>query len=152
MNEKKITVINHYGKTIEWVNRLRKLPDDSWRTPIGEGKWTIAEVIGHLIPWDEFVLVQRIPYLLNAVALPKSPEVELVNQQAAELSRIRSKGDTINQFIEIRKSLIEEIRNIPDELWGHNLSVGGKSISLIDYFAGLMEHDHHHFSQIHEIV
>ena len=152
MNEKKIAVINHYEKTIEWVNCLRKLPEDSWRTPLGEGKWTIAEVIGHLSPWDEFVLVQRIPYLINTLALPRSPEVEFVNQKAAELSRNRPKGDTINQFIEIRKSLIVEISNIPDELWGHDLSIGGKSISLIDYFAGLMEHDHHHFSQINVIV
>ena len=152
MNEKKIAVINHYEKTIEWMNRLRKLPEDSWRTSIGEGRWTIAEVIGHLIAWDEFVLLQRIPHLLKGVELPRSPEVELVNQQAAELSRSRPMGDTINQFNEIRKSLIVGISNIPDELWEHDLSIGRKCISLFDYFAGLMEHDHHHFSQINEII
>ena len=152
LNEKKINIINHYEKTIEWVNRLRELSEDSWRTPIEEGKWTIAEVIGHLIPWDEFVLNQRIPYLMDTVELPKSPEVEPVNQQAAELSRSRSKDDTINQFIKIRKSLVAGLRDMPDDLWEQDLFIGGKSISLRRYFAGLMEHDQHHFRQINRLL
>lgn len=153
LNEKKINIINHYEETIEWVNCLRELSEDSWGTPIEEGKWTIAEVIGHLIPWDEFVLNQRIPYLIDSVELPKSPKVELVNQQAAELSRSRSKDDTINQFIKIRKCLVAGLRDMPDDdLWEQDLFIGGKSISLRHYFAGLMEHDNHHFRQINRLL
>jgi len=52
--------------------------------------------------FDEFVLNQRIPYLIKGAPLPTSPNTETVNQQAAQASRSRSKDETIHLFIDTR--------------------------------------------------
>nr|WP_235782442.1 DinB family protein [Peribacillus psychrosaccharolyticus] len=118
---------------------------------MAKGKWSIAEIVGHLIPWDEFVLTKRIPYFLTSALLPKSPESDLVNQQSAEESRNRSKKETIKLFMSSRKLLIQSLNDLPDELWKQDLSIGGNSISLMKYFKGLVEHDIHHIRQIQSV-
>ena len=153
MYKDKIGIINHYEASIEWVESLRKLPEEKWRIQIDKGKWTIVEVIGHLIPWDEFVLKQRIPYLLKATQLSPSPDAEIINQKAAKESRNRSKDETIELFVVIRKSLIEALHDVPDELWTReNIFNRKNKISLNNYFLGLIEHDNHHFRQIKRVL
>ena len=152
MYEDKMKVLNHYQESIDWVNSLRKLSEENWRTPIEVGKWTIAEVIGHLIPWDEFVLNQRIPYLFSTEELPDSPDTEFVNQQAAKLSREWSKDKTINLFMDRRNSLIRSLSDLPEELWTQEVHINRNNLSLVHYFAGLIEHDDHHFNQIQNVL
>ncbi|WP_050616538.1 DinB family protein [Bacillus testis] len=152
MYKDKLDIINHYEASIDWVKRLRELPEERWRTQVDQDKWTIAEIIGHFIPWDEFVIRQRIPYLFKDAQLPASPDAELVNQQAAEESRNRSKDETIDLFIVNRESLVRSLYDLPDELWTQDLFKRKKKISLIDYFSGLVAHDYHHFRQIQRVL
>ncbi|MCM3231000.1 hypothetical protein O3S73_018195 [Bacillus altitudinis] len=56
----KDTVIKHYQHSIEWVQSLTELTDKEWRSAIAEGKWSIAEIIAHFVPWDEFILHDRL--------------------------------------------------------------------------------------------
>jgi len=129
-----------------------ELSEKQWRTPIDEDKWTIAEVIGHLIPWDEFVLYQRIPYLFTEISLPKSPDTEEINTEAAKDSQIQSKEQIINKFIVSRRSLINAINNLADELWLEDFIIGNSTLTLFNYFSGLIEHDEHHFAQIQKAL
>lgn len=144
-------VLNHYDYTVDWVENLNNLPEEIWRTQIAQGKWSIAEIVGHLIPWDEFLLTKRIPYFLTAALLPNSPESELVNQQSAQVTRNRSKKETIKLFMSNRTLLIQSLNDLPDELWKQDLFIGGNSISLTEYFTGLVEHDIHHIHQIQSV-
>jgi len=148
MGTKKYEIIERYEHSIEWVRNLQQLSESKWRKPIAEGKWTIAEVVGHLIPWDQFVIENRIPYFFQNKELPKSPIVSEVNGQAAHTSRIRSKEETIEAFISCRKVLLEKIQTIDDSLWGEEITIGKTKLTLYQYFSGLLEHDEHHFQQI----
>ncbi|WP_066295575.1 DinB family protein [Bacillus sp. FJAT-29937] len=152
MNEKKRQICSHYETTIDRVKKYYSLSEDKWRMPIEEGKWTIAEVIGHLIPWDEFILKQRIPYFFQDNQLPKGPDAEIVNNQAAAKSRERSKEETINKFISVREDLIGALKNFEDSLWEQEFTIGDSKLSLYSYFSGMAKHDIHHFEQIERIV
>ncbi len=148
MHKGKIEIMNHYKKSIDWVNKLREITDEKWRTPIEKGIWTAAEIIGHLVPWDEFVLKHRIPHLFTNAQLPVSPDAELVNQKAAKLSRVQSRKETIDLFIENRNNLIKKLSDLQDDLWIQDLFINGNRMSLYLYLKGLIEHDIHHFKQI----
>lgn len=144
--------MNHYEMTIKWVEKFNDLSESQWRTPIAKEKWTIAEVIGHLIPWDEFVVNKRLPYLFYESELPKSPETELINQQASRTSKSCSKEETINNFIVGRENLIFAITNFEDRYWTQEIPIGKRKLTLADYFEGLVKHDLHHFEQIQQIL
>ncbi|MGX9135003.1 hypothetical protein ACWV26_11595 [Rummeliibacillus sp. JY-2-4R] len=59
MNKFKEEIIKHQLDSIEFVKSLNALSEKEWRTQIEYGKWTVAEIIGHFKPWDEFVLHKR---------------------------------------------------------------------------------------------
>lgn len=152
MNEAKKKILIHYEDLVRKVEDLLHLSEEQWRTPINKGKWSIAEIIGHLIPWDEFVLGQRIPFLFKKTQLPKSPDTELINYQASIASKRRTKEETIEVFIEGRRSLINAIDNLEDDLWTREFVIGEAKLTLFRYFLSLVEHDEHHIGQIQRVL
>ena len=151
MEEKKRRVIQHYRESIKRAAQWRLLENEEWRAPIAEGKWTIAEVVGHFAPWDEFVRLKRIPYFLNGEPMPKSLDVEQTNRETALLSQKRSQEDVIEEFINSRRTLLAALEQMEDEQWERVFLFNQKELTLSAYFQGLLEHDMHHFRQIDSI-
>ncbi|WP_286923435.1 MULTISPECIES: DinB family protein [Lysinibacillus] len=145
-------ILIHYEKSLQFVEGLLHLTEEQWRSPIEPGKWTVAEVIGHLAPWDEFVYQQRLPYLLADEILPKGPNAEDINTHAAKESRLKSKEETIEQFLQSRNLLMGAIQQIEDQKWLQSLKIGVSELTLLSYFTGLIDHDLHHFSQIQKVL
>ncbi|MFO1446316.1 DinB family protein [Bacillus sp. Bva_UNVM-123] len=141
-------IILHYEQSIERVKDLRKLSEEQWRRPIDENKWTIAEIIGHFIPWDEFVLTARLPYFFQEGSLPKGPDVQQINNEAASKSRNQTKDKTIEEFIEIRRRLINALNDLDEERWQQVFYIGTSELTLYKYLSNMREHDDHHFEQI----
>ncbi|MEY9976896.1 DinB family protein [Lysinibacillus sp. RC79] len=144
-------IISHYERSIVFVESLANITEEQWRMPIEPGKWTVAEVIGHLTPWDKFVVKQRLPFLFTEESLPKGPDVEEMNANAARNSRAQSKEETITNFINQRHQLIDALYQIVDKQWLQPFTIGVSELTLYGYFASLVDHDVHHFSQIQNI-
>lgn len=152
MYHDKHQIISHYEKAIVFVESLASITEEQWRTSIAPGKWTVAEVIGHLTPWDEFVVKQRLPFLFTGESLPKGPTVEELNTSAAKDSRAQSKEETIANFIKQRQQLIDALYRIVDEQWRQPFTIGDSELTLSSYFASLVDHDLHHFSQVRKFL
>lgn len=152
MNKYKKEIMAHYVHSIEFVNSLNSLNEKEWRMRIGNGQWTVAEIIGHFLPWDEFMLQHRIPHFFSEQILPKGPDINVTNQSAASIARKESQQEIINKFISVRAAFYQAIEEISDEQWEKNISIGKTTISLYDYFKGLIEHDNHHFNQITKLL
>ncbi|MFE3575305.1 DinB family protein [Lysinibacillus sp. NPDC059133] len=145
-------IISHYEKSIVLMESLVSITEEQWRTSIGPGKWTVAEIIGHLTPWDEFVVKQRLPFLFTEESLPKGPTVEEMNTSAARNSRAQSKGETIANFIHQRHQLMDALYQIVDQQWQQPFTIGASELTLHRYFTSLVDHDLHHFSQIQRVL
>lgn len=126
--------------------------EKQWRTKIAEGKWTIAEIIGHFIPWDMFVLQHRIPYFFSNEPLPKGLEAARLNVDSAAQAREHTKEMTIGQFIAGRERLVAAIKEISNDAWQKELVIGQITLSVSAYFRELAEHDLHHFIQINNAL
>lgn len=145
-------VIDHYKQSIEFAMFLKDIDNISWRTQIDKGKWTIAEVLGHLIPWDEFVIHKRVPYFMQNSIFPKGPNVEEMNKSSALNARKNSQTQTINAFVHGRRELINAISSISSDMWSKEIVIGTSKLILSDYFTGLAKHDLHHFNQIYKVL
>lgn len=151
--EPKEKIIFHHINAIEWVQSLEDLSDQEWRTPISKNKWSVAEIIGHFYPWDDFVLNERIPYLFTEHELsPFGQDAKEVNHRAAIESRNTTKEQIINRFILSRSQIINALKNIEDELWLKEISIRTKKLTIYEYLKGLVKHDEHHFAQIKEFL
>ncbi|MFA1822741.1 DinB family protein [Virgibacillus oceani] len=152
MGEGKTEIVQHHTKAIAFVRSLDTIREDQWRTEIGKGKWTVAEVIGHLIPWDEFVLHKRIPYLFTDGKLPKGPDANTINAKSALKAREQDKKVMIDEFILVRSALLSAIDEIPNSRWEEALVIGETRLNLFEYFNGLVKHDIHHFEQVKGVL
>jgi hypothetical protein len=150
--DQKDEIVIHHLDMIEWSKSLLNLPIEHWFSPIKENKWSIAEIISHLIPWDEFVLEHRIPYLIDNQSLTKSLDRQLVNDRAALDGRSSEKSVTIKNFIVTRNKLLKSIEHIDGDLWGETFRIGETELTFNQYFRGLADHDIHHKKQIQDYL
>ena len=148
-------IIMQYKRTIESVEKLVHLSEEQWRSPIDEHGRTIAEIIGHLIPWDEYVINERIPVFKAQIGdLPRPPQDDVINTPASIRSKTESKDTIIKSFITVRESLIELIKELDEKLWRDDVtfSIGKSILTLHQYFSGLIEHDLLHFKEIENAI
>ncbi|WP_167553133.1 GNAT family N-acetyltransferase [Evansella clarkii] len=144
----KLEIAEHYDFMIGLARLIKKFSEEEWRTLIAPQKWSIAEVMGHLTRWDEFLLENRLPYLFTDEPLPPAPDVESFNQESARLSRESTKEEIIEQFISVKTKIYEILLKTEPEVWGKNITIGSRQLTFYEYFEGLKKHDRHHLDQI----
>ncbi|MGR3762793.1 DinB family protein [Rossellomorea sp. NS-SX7] len=142
----------HHQEMMGWVESLSSTSKEDWLRPIEENKWSIAEIISHFAPWDDFVVSSRLPYLGSSEPLPSAPDPQILNNQAATQARSSEQSTVIRSFIDSRKQLIVSLQGISDEGWGQTIKPGKKEMSLADYLEGLANHDLHHKQQIEKAL
>ncbi|PRO40061.1 DinB family protein [Bacillus sp. LLTC93] len=152
MTLNKETVIDHYEHTLEWVQSLAEVTEEEWRSAIADGKWSIAEIIAHFVPWDEFILHDRLKEFWNDQALCKAPEVHEMNRQSAERAKHEERSETIGRFIAVRTELLREMKKIEASRWTTPFLIGQTELTLSSYFQGLIKHDLHHMKQVKQAL
>ncbi|QNR19685.1 DinB family protein [Exiguobacterium sp. Helios] len=148
----KQTLLTHYQDTMDFVRGLEHIPEEAWRTPYAEGKWTVAEIIGHLSPWDRFLVAERLPYILANEPFRVKPDSEAVNEEAAKMSREQQRILTIDEFLVSRDRLHRAVELIPEDRLTDTFTSKGKTISLLDFLGAMMQHDLHHRAQIEQVT
>ncbi|MEH7635775.1 DinB family protein [Bacillus pumilus] len=148
----KDTVLKHYEHTLEWVQSLVEVTDEKWRRALADGKWSISEIIAHFVPWDEFILHDRLKEFWNDRALCKAPDVHEMNRQSAERARHEERSETIGRFIAVRTELLQEMKKIEASRWTTPFLIGQTELTLSSYFQGLIKHDIHHMEQVKQAL
>ncbi|MFS0865029.1 DinB family protein [Fredinandcohnia sp. 179-A 10B2 NHS] len=145
-------VIQAKQELLNWAESLKDVPDDIWFKSFNEGSWGTADVISHFISWDRFVLENRLYPLLKRESFPEvQVDIEEINQKASKYARSGiTKEDLLDELISIRQEVIAAISELPETEF-HQL-LPGKSITLLDYFFGLIKHDEHHIQQINTFI
>lgn len=144
----KSEIVEHQQNFILFLKSMKSIDESLLRKPIGIGKWSIIEIIGHFYAWDEFVLQHRITYILTGKSLPKAPSANDLNMQSSLHTRTEVIEKTFEKCIGIRKDLLNQLNQIPNEDWLRKWQINHSSLTLYEYFKGLMEHDLHHIHQI----
>src|SRR4051812_34075979 len=103
---KAIKIIDTYNNY--WIEYDFK--DLSWNESISEGKATIAEIIGHLLNWDKYLISSVIPSVINGDGMV-FPEFDTFNKLGYEYVRSKPKSLIINEFNDTRKHLSNLLLN-----------------------------------------
>lgn len=53
MNDKQ-QLLNEYSEWIGKVKEFGVLEEGYWNSPIADGKWTVRDVVCHIMRWDEY--------------------------------------------------------------------------------------------------
>ncbi|WP_377865410.1 DinB family protein [Bacillus sp. R86525] len=150
----KESILEEKLKLIEWCQTLKSVTNDVWFEPFRKGSWGTADVISHLIVWDEFLMKFRIPYFISGQSVPNVPTgVEEMNEGAIKYARSGiSKEELLDQFSFTRKQLVDQINQISSRNFKDDYQLGTKRVRLDNYFSSLIQHDLKHKEEIIQFI
>ncbi|TWT06229.1 DinB family protein [Planomicrobium sp. CPCC 101079] len=121
-------------------------------TPFTEGKWSVAQIVMHLAEWDRFVREERLPQMKEDANIEGFEDVDEFNRKAVEGVEEMKFPKILAHAQQERALLRQAIEGMDESNWHARFTAGGKETSPSDYFAGMLEHDHHHIEQINSFL
>ncbi|AJY73473.1 DinB family protein [Paenibacillus beijingensis] len=146
MNEK----IKEFAGFIAWAEKMRSLDHELWRKPITEGKWSIREILTHIMFWDRNLLEKIVPNVTEGAEL-FFVDIDSLNQEASLFSQSYTKPDAlIDDAVNTRKQLLLLLNECYDDTTQFRIDHGQYTFEkLLDEF---IEHDEHHIKQVESFL
>lgn len=100
--------------TAEMIKFLKSVPDNKWRYSYTEGKWSILEMVQHLIDTDRIFQYRALAFARNErQSLPGfDHDVYVLNSDANQ----RSPADLVSEFKAVRESGLYLFRSFSDDM------------------------------------
>ncbi|KFM98837.1 DinB family protein [Bacillus clarus] len=158
MGENKI--IHNFKKYSIWVSTLKEMKEELWTIPISQEKWTVGEIISHIMNWDEYLLSEILPSVRKGQGM-EFPDFDTYNKIASNYAKSGiSKKKLIEEAKNKRELLVKELSLLSaDKLNEHVTANGvvycphtGTPYSLIYIIKEFVDHDNHHKRQVTQFL
>lgn len=148
-------IIREFGAYSDWLGEIKTVEPSVLEKPIQEGKWTVSEIIAHILKWDEHLSDQVIPAVLDGEGM-EFPEFGPFNERAAAYARTITPGELIENAQDTRAHLISRLLELPKEVLERPVTSNGETncphtglpYTLIYIVGDFINHDTHHRKQI----
>lgn len=149
-------VMLSFQSMADWVDGLRDVEEDIWMKQTAAGKWSIAEIVSHLMFWDRYLISDVLPSVVSGQNVT-FPSFDSYNQKAADYVRSGiSKEELIQEAIAVRDQLAWELLEMSADLRNKHVQVNGNDhcprteepYTLSYLIHEFREHDLHHKAQI----
>ncbi|MEO2206549.1 DinB family protein [Paenibacillus pabuli] len=143
-------MIEEFKSFTSYVIELDNLSEQVWNTPIAEGKWTLKDVITHMMLWDQYFYNEAIYKIKQDEPLTvRHLNFDEFNANAIEYSKTTSKKAILEEFVEKRMNIIHAITGLREEEYTREYKDGDKKkFSIKKYVRAFISHDKHHKKQI----
>ncbi|MFS0780140.1 DinB family protein [Bacillus sp. 1P06AnD] len=149
-------IVDEFARSILWIEGLKTLDDAHFHQPITDGKWSCAQIVAHMMLWDEYVANEILPQMKQDADVRSKP-IQEVNDLATDyaISGI-TRNDLIEEILQSRKKLIAALREKTDNAFFEAFSLDGEKIdeytghphTLYSYICSFIWHDNHHKKQV----
>lgn len=148
-------LIDGYRELLIFITKLEEFEEDLWNTPIAEGKWTVKEVITHLMLWDNYFYAEAIKPILiqQPITMNEEVDVEEFNSKVRDYAQSKSISEISLLTEQYRKQLIEAFESIPEENYKKTYADGDGSPFIVqEVIRDMIGHDHYHLNQIKNVL
>jgi len=137
-----------------FVKSLESIGDETWFEPLGEGKWSIHDIVAHIMKWDEYFNQVTFPSLTPSERpeLNEHPDYLGYNEQSVRYGRTRTRAQIVEETLRNRQLLMENLDRLEEDKF---LAVypGARQFTLESYLrAFFSSHDRHHMKQIQDFL
>lgn len=153
---KQTELVAQFDELAQWYAALTG-GEQGWSMPIGEGKWCPAEIVAHLMKWDEYLLPAVLPEALKINGRVEFPDHDQYNAASSAYARSgRSSAALLEEARHTRSKLVKELRKLTEEQFTKPITVNGLThcpqtntpYSLAYLIWEFIQHDGHHRKQI----
>jgi len=147
-------MVEEFKSFIQYVEGLRSIKEENWNLPISDGKWTLKDIISHIMLWDKYFYEEAIQKVkLKESVTVRHLNFDEFNSNAIEYAKTQSVDDIIGKCIEYRSKIIEDISELTEEEYLKEYKDGDKKkFSIRGYLRGFIPHDKHHKKQIDRFI
>lgn len=151
MSATTLRLIEEFRAFIPYAKRLSdEVDEQSWNEPIAEGKWTIKEIVSHILLWDIYFYEEGIAKIKRGESLTvKHLDYDEFNAGAPVYAASRSKQEVVDDLIRHRSAIIDIIAGLAEEDYTKVYKDGdGNPFTIQGYLEGFVSHDADHRKQI----
>lgn len=150
------SIIRHFNHYSSWLITLEEVDETLWFKPIADGKWSVSEIIAHIMNWDNYLLTEILPSVQNEKGM-EFPDFGIHNQKASNYAKSGiSQSKLLEEAKDTRELLVKELNELPIEKLKKSLTANGVThcphtgtpYSLIYIVKEFTDHDNHHQRQI----
>lgn len=127
---------------------LRGLSGEQAGFRYAEGKWSIREVVGHVID-GERVFAYRVLAFARGEQAPLPAFDENAYAQASAHDEV-ALAELLDEFATVRAATLHLLRHLPDNAWGRIGTASGKPVSVRALAFIIAGHAAHHLAILHE--
>lgn len=129
----------HFLETISW---------EKWEHAYAPGKWTLAEVLSHLIDYERIFAYRAMRIARN----DRTPLSGFEQDQLAVFSRAtqRLPESLVREYAAVRDASVQLFENLTDEMWDRHGTAGGYIFTPLAIAYIIAGHEMHHRQMIEE--
>jgi hypothetical protein len=139
------TLAGQIGVTL---TELRKISDADSLHRYAPGKWSVREVVGHLIDAERIFAYRALRFARNDRT--KLPGFEQDDYILAASFDLRGWGDLIDEFYAVRRSNLAMFRGLTEEAWMRRGVANDNEMSVRAAAYVIAGHERHHLGVIRE--
>ncbi|MBE1443396.1 DinB family protein [Paenibacillus sp. OAS669] len=154
MKPSPIQLLKQFAEFIPYVEALARYGNELWDRPLQEGKWTVQQIIAHILLWDQYFYEQAIRHLGTGASLPlRHLDFDEFNKQAVIFSHQHGKEDIVRLAMEYRQRIVDRIGQLTEEDYHvPYVDRDGNGFTVYEYLIGFVPHDNHHMQQIEQCL
>ncbi|MFA6455454.1 MAG: DinB family protein [Bacteroidota bacterium] len=128
------------------VKFLRTLTAEQWMYRYAEGKWTIKEILLHIIDDERIYCYRALRFARNdATALPGFDQDPYVTESHAN---DRTSESLIEEYRAVRNATLSLFTNLPDDVWSRSGVANNHIVTVRALIYHLAGHELHHLNII----
>jgi uncharacterized damage-inducible protein DinB len=133
-----------------FLDNHRETDSEVWFSPIAEGKWSIHDIVSHIMMWDRHFLSESMRSIEagEMVPLQEEGDYQTFNDRAVALGHRMGKTQLIDEAIRFRSELVARLRRLEAAAFTAP-PASGRGMTLKAFLQQMfVDHDRHHVGQI----
>lgn len=138
-----------FSKHADAIFFLKTIPEEKWSYRYAEGKWSIRQVVQHLIDGERIFCNRALVIARKDITTSLVP-FEQDDYEAVSKADKRTKDDLINEFTALQQSTIKFFGSFDDEQLQTRGTIGSYTIDVNALGFVVIGHTLHHLKLIRE--
>lgn len=154
METEKEQLLRNFGEWISFVTDLGKYNEWIWDQCIAADKWTVREVVIHILRWDDYFYEEAIAKAGAGLPLTvKHLDYDVFNLRARTFGKTAAIEDLVRQAVQSRQRIITVLSGWTEEQFTATYQDGdGQPFEAGQYMKDFIWHDQHHINQIKQRI
>lgn len=146
MSEEVKELLSAFAEWMPFVQGLQRQPESVWLSSLQPGKWTLKDMVCHIMLWDKYFYDEAISKItLGKPVTLLHTDFNEFNKQAIIYASTISIDELVKETHMIRTRIISAIESMPEKITIQTFIDGeGNPFQVIPYLKDFIWHDQHH--------